>query len=71
MKFLVDDIKQCWRWFSTWLIASSGTILIIYENVDSLKMYISDKAFHYIMLILVVLTFLGRVVKQNSVDQKK
>ena len=61
---LVDDVKSAWRWFSTWLIAVSGTLIIAYENFPQLKEYVPDKWFHTIMGIMLALIFLGRIVKQ-------
>jgi hypothetical protein len=61
---LVDDVKSAWRWFSTWLIAVSGSLLVAYENFPQLKAYIPDNWFHTIMGVMLVLIFLGRVIKQ-------
>ena len=61
---LVDDVKSAWRWFSTWLIAVSGSLIIAYENFPQLKEYVPDKWFHTIMGIMLALIFLGRIVKQ-------
>ena len=63
---LVDDVRNWWRWFSTWLIASSGTILLVYENVEGMKDKIPDRIFHYLMGILLFLIFVGRVIKQSK-----
>jgi hypothetical protein len=63
---LVDDAKQWWRWLSTWLLAMNGTFIIAYENIQPLKDYIPDKWFHGIVGALLILTFLGRVVKQSA-----
>ena len=63
MKF-VDDVKSAYRWFSTWLIAASGTLIIAYENFPQLKDYLPDKWFHALMGVMLLLIFLGRIVKQ-------
>ena len=66
---LVSDFKSAYRWFSTWLIAASGTLIIAYENFPQLKEYVPDKWFHTIMGIMLGLIFLGRIVKQNVPPQ--
>lgn len=63
---LVDDAKQAWRWFSTWLIASNAMFIVAYEQFDAIKQYIPDKVAHGIIVGLLVLTALGRVVKQGE-----
>jgi hypothetical protein len=67
MKF-VDDVRSAWRWFSTWLLAASGSLLVAYENFPQLKAYIPDTWFHTIMGVMLVLIFLGRIVKQGPVQ---
>ena len=66
MSLFVQDVRSAWRWFSTWLIAASGTLLIAYENFPPLQGYIPDKWFHAIMGVMLVLIFLGRIVKQQA-----
>jgi len=70
MKF-VDDVKSAYRWFSTWLIAASGTLIVAYENFPQLKEYVPDKYFHTIMGVMLVLIFLGRIVKQQPPDANR
>jgi hypothetical protein len=71
MSIFVQDIRNWWRWFSTWLTAASGTLLIAYENFPQLKDYVPDKWFHAIMGGMLVLIFLGRIVKQGQTDAPK
>jgi len=68
---LVSDWKTAYRWFSTWLLAMNGTFIVAYENFDTVKAYIPDKWAHTIVGVLLVLTFLGRVVKQEQSDAAK
>jgi len=67
----VDDVRFAWHWFSTWLIAASGTLIIAYENFPQLKEYVPDKWFHVAMGVMLFLIFLGRIVKQNPPDAVK
>lgn len=62
---LVEDWKTAWRWFSTWCLAMNGTFIVAYEQFDTIKAYIPDKYAHMIVGSLLILTFLGRVIKQN------
>lgn len=64
MMKLVDDWKAAWKWFSTWLLAMNGTFILAYEQFDTVKAYIPDKYAHMIVGGLLILTFLGRVIKQ-------
>jgi ABC-type transport system involved in cytochrome c biogenesis permease subunit len=66
---LVDDVKFAWRWFSTWLIAASGGLLTAYETFPQLQAYIPEKWFHMVMGVMLVLIFIGRIVKQNPTAQ--
>lgn len=61
---LVEDWKKFWRWFSMWLIASNAMFVLLYEQFDTIKAYVPDKYAHWIVLALLVLTALGRIVKQ-------
>lgn len=63
---LVEDWKDAWRWFSTWLLAMNGTFIIAYEQFETVKAYIPDKWAHMIVGTLLLLTFLGRVIKQGQ-----
>lgn len=63
---LVSDAKQWWRWLSTWLLAMNGTFIVVYEQFETIKSYIPDKIAHIIIGTLLILTFLGRVIKQAS-----
>lgn len=63
---LVEDWKSAWKWFSTWLLAMNGTFIVAYENFDTIKAYIPDKFAHIIVGALLILTFLGRVIKQGQ-----
>ena len=71
MSLFVQDIRNVYRWFSTWLIAASGTLIIAYENFPQLKDYVPDKWFHVAMGVMLFLIFLGRIVKQNPPDAAK
>ncbi len=63
---LVDDWKTWWKWLSTWLVAMNLTFIAAYENITPLKEYIPDKYFHIIVGTLLILTAVGRVIKQNA-----
>ena len=63
---LVSDVRQWWKWLSTWLLAMNGTFIVAYENFDSVKAFIPDKWAHAIVGGLLILTFLGRVIKQGE-----
>lgn len=65
---LVDDAHKAWTWFSTWLLAMNGTFIVAYENFAPVKEYVPEKWAHAIMGGLLILTFLGRIVKQGETD---
>ena len=67
---LVSDVRDWYKWFSTWLLAMNGTFIVAYENFDTIKTYIPDKWAHTIVVCLLILTFLGRVIKQHDADNK-
>ncbi len=62
---LVDDFRSAYRWFSTWLIAASGGLITAYETFPQLQAYLPEKWFHAVMGVMLMLIFLGRIVKQN------
>ncbi len=66
---LVSDAKQWWKWLSTWLLAMNGTFIVAYEQFETVKTYIPDKWAHVIVGGLLILTFLGRVIKQGESDE--
>ena len=65
MKF-VEDIKEAWKWLSMWLISANATLVVAYEQVQTVKDYIPTNVFHYLVLSLLVMTALGRVIKQGA-----
>lgn len=67
---LVSDAKQWWKWLSTWLLAMNGTFIVAYEQFDTVKAYIPDRWAHTIVGGLLILTFLGRVIKQGENVQR-
>ncbi len=67
---LVEDWKTAYRWLSTWLLAMNGTFILAYTQFDTIKAYIPDKWAHGIIGTLLILTFLGRLVKQKQSDAK-
>jgi len=66
MIHLVDDWKKWWKWLSTWLLAMNGTFIVAYEQFETVKAYIPDKWAHVIVGTLLILTFLGRIIKQGQ-----
>jgi hypothetical protein len=65
---LVDDWRKWWKWLSTWLIASNATFIVAYEQFETVKAYVPDKVAHWVVVSLLVLTALGRIVKQTGGD---
>lgn len=63
---LVDDARKWWKWFSTWLIAANGTFVVAYTEFQTVKDYIPERVAHYTIVTLLILTFLGRVIKQSE-----
>lgn len=61
----VDHVGTWWRWFSTWLLATSGAMITAYETFPQLKAYVPDKWFHITMGVMLFLIFLARIVKQS------
>ena len=66
---LVEDVKSCWKWFSTWLLAMNGTFIVAYQNFQTVQEYIPVKWAHMIVGTLLILTFLGRVIKQGTSNE--
>lgn len=64
---LVEDWKQCWKWFSTQAmaiaVAIQGTWMFIPEEMKS---SLPKDVISYVTMALLVLGVLGRVVKQNA-----
>ena len=63
---LVDDWKKAWKWFSTWLIGANATLVVAYEQIQTVKEYVPVNVFHYAVVGLLMLTAFGRVVKQGE-----
>jgi len=62
----VDDVSKWWKWASTWLLAMNGTFIVAHEQFDTVKAFIPDKWAHVIVGTLLILTFLGRIIKQSE-----
>ena len=63
-RWMVANVKDCWKWASTWLIALAAAAPMLYENVGQLQALISPSVYHYIQSALVMLVFVGRIKKQ-------
>ena len=67
---LVDDWKKFWTWISMWLIAMNGTFIVAHEQFDAVKEFVPDRVAHHVVLGLLVLTAVGRILKQaKNADQ--
>ena len=65
VRWFVANLKDCWRWLSTWAIAAAAAAPVLYENVGTIKEFVSPTAYHYIQSGLVLLIFLARIKKQS------
>ena len=62
---LVDDWKQCWKWFSVQIGSVVAIAPVVYENADFLQDFLDPTGFHYLMGILGALALAGRMIKQS------
>ena len=62
---LVDDWREFYKWFSTWLIGLAASAPIAYAMLPTLQEQIGPKLYGAIQTALVLLIFVGRVTAQK------
>lgn len=62
---LIDDWKQAYKLMSVWIAAAMAASASLYEFLPTVRQYIGETMFHYIMAGLAVLTILARIKKQK------
>lgn len=61
---LIDDWKQCYKLMSVWFAAAMAASAGLYEFLPTVREYIGESLFHYLMAGLAILTIMARVKKQ-------
>ena len=64
-KLLVGNIRDCYKWFSTYFTLTLAALPMIYEYAPDLAGNMSATERHYLMTGLAILTFLSRIVNQR------
>ena len=68
---LVDDWKDCWKWFSTNCMLVSVAIQATWLNVpEGLKSSLPDSLITIVTIVFLVLGFIGRLVQQDTKSDK-
>ncbi|MEC5321599.1 hypothetical protein VSX61_22185 [Brenneria populi subsp. brevivirga] len=69
---LIDEWKQCWRWFSSWALIIAGAIPSVWVELPSdLKSAIPVDIMSTVTTVVAACGLIGRVVQQgknNGVD---
>lgn len=65
---LVEDWKQCWKWFSVQGAALIAIAPEAYQQVQGMQAYVSPGLFNHAMAVLGVLVIVGRVIEQEKKD---
>ena len=69
---LVDNWREFYTWFSTWLIGLAASAPIAYAMLPDLQAYLGPKLYGAIQTALVLLIFVGRVTSQKpAADPEK
>lgn len=64
---LIEEWKQCWRWFSVHALALAGAIPVVWAELpDDMKASIPASAMATITGIVALCGIVGRVVKQET-----
>lgn len=61
----VANIKECWKWISTWLTALAASAPIAYDQLAFLQDKIPAPLFLKIQSALVLAIFAGRIIQQS------
>lgn len=68
---LVDNWKDCWRWFSMHCMAGAVAIQGAWVYIpDDLKANIPHNIQNYITIVLLVMGMIGRVKDQTKSDSQ-
>lgn len=65
---LVDDWKNFYKWFSTWLIALAAAAPVAYAQLPAIQAIIPAPLYLKIQAALTLLIFFGRVISQKPDD---
>jgi len=63
-RLLVSNIRDCYKWFSTYFTLALAALPLIYEYAPDLADHLSPTEKHWLMTGLALLTFLSRIVNQ-------
>ena len=64
---LVDDWKDFWKWYSTWIGAAIAAVPVVWMQLPAdLKAYIPESWYPYIMAGMFVAMVLGRIDAQGE-----
>ena len=63
---LVDDVKDWWRWFSTWGLAILTAFPVVWLMSPDLQGMLPPQIVSIIAPIVAVVTFAGRIVEQTK-----
>lgn len=67
---LVDDWKDCWRWFSTQAMAISVALQTAWLTMpENLKAEVPQNFVHWLIVAILIAGVIGRVVKQKGADE--
>lgn len=64
---LVDDVHECYKWFSTYFFIAIPLIVAAQENIPIVAEYLPN----WIVAVVSILGFAARVYKQGSVGKGK
>lgn len=64
-RYLVDDWRQCWRWFSTHALAVAVALQATWlELPPEWKAAVPAQLVHFMTIGVLVMGFLGRLLRQ-------
>ena len=59
---LVEDFRECYKWFSTWVFVSIPTLIALQENIPVIEQYVPQ----WVVAVLAILGLVARVIKQGK-----
>lgn len=65
MKMLVDDVKNAWKWASTWVLALTAGIGAAWDQLPQFQAYLPPEHFGKYVTGLAVVAFISRIIKQT------
>ncbi|WP_279025110.1 hypothetical protein [Gibbsiella quercinecans] len=64
---LIEEWRQCWRWFSTWALTLAGAIPAVWAELPpDLKFVIPASLMGTITAVVAVCGIVGRVINQTK-----